>query len=93
MRGVSFDSSLGHQYLREVEEREPVPEFYDIESCRQSYIKKSMKDPSIYVNFPQYRKYIATRYDRSDPNWHIYMDNSSGSLKEKDLSYSFDMNS
>ena len=43
MRGVSFDSSIGHQYLREVEGRDASPEFYDIESCRQSYIKKSMK--------------------------------------------------
>lgn len=51
-----------------------------------------MKEPSIYVNFPQYRNSIATRYDRSDPNWHTYMDNAGG-LKEKDLSYSFDMNS
>lgn len=30
IRGVSFDSSVGHRYLKEIDNQEPGPEFYDI---------------------------------------------------------------
>lgn len=49
-----------------------------------------MRQPHIDVQFPKFRNSISTRYDRSDPNWHLTIDTSNTPLPTKDLSYSFE---
>lgn len=89
LKGLSFESSVGHQYSKEIDEKEPVPEIYDIEKCKQSFIQKSFIEPNVYVKFASFRDRIATRYDRADPDWHLKMDTSDCRIEQKDLSYDF----
>jgi hypothetical protein len=49
-----FDSDSGHQYLREVEEREKSPE-YDIQASNEAYVHRSMPNTKGEKRFPLFR--------------------------------------
>lgn len=76
LKGISFNSSVGHRYLKEVDDKDDTPEFYNIQQSKESLIRKSFKEPRVNVNFGSFRDKIATRYDRVDPNWHLSLDTS-----------------
>lgn len=52
-------------------------------------IKNSFREPRINVDFGTFRDKVATRYDRSDPDWHLRMDTSNQHIQDKDMSYDF----
>lgn len=72
-RAHLFTSDSGHEYLREVEERERSPE-YDIASANESFMHKSMPKTRGEKQFFLYREKIATRHDRVDKNWHTFLE-------------------
>ena len=64
-----FDHTSGHTYGDELSKPSLVPEFYDIQSSNEAFVKKSMSNARGYNKFDQYRDKISTRVDRLDPNW------------------------
>lgn len=68
-----FASDSAHQYLKEVEDRDRLPE-YDILATNESFMHRSMPKTKGEKRFFLYKDKIATRVDRSDHYWHTFLD-------------------
>jgi hypothetical protein len=68
-----FGSDSAHQYLREVEDRDRLPE-YDILATDESFMHRSMPKTKGEKRFFLYKDQIVTRHDRSDKDWHTFLE-------------------
>ena len=76
-----FESDSGHEYLKEVETRDKSPE-YDVRDSDESIVHKSMPKTKGEKRFYLYKDKIATRIDRSDKQWHTFL-NYNGDITPK----------
>ena len=72
-RAHDFNSDSGHQYLKEVETRDKSPE-YNVMEAKESFMHRAMPETKGEKRFFLYRDQVKTRVDRSDKDWHTYLD-------------------
>jgi hypothetical protein len=77
-----FTSDSGHQYLKDVEDRDRLPE-YDIQATDESFMHKSMPKTKGEKRFFLYKDEIVTRHDRSDKNWHTFLEYDAEGRKKR----------
>ena len=76
-----FVSDSAHQYLKQVEERDRMPE-YDLLATNETFVHKSMPKTRGEKRFFLYRDQIRARQDRSDKNWHTFLEYDSQQLRK-----------